>query len=596
VARADDRVGSEGGVGAPSAWVVALGLAALVFAVYAQTARFGFVNLDDPQYVTENPWVLRGLTADGVAWALGAFHAGNWHPLTWLSHMADVQLFGPDPGWHHLVNAILHIANTLLLFAWLRQMSGATWRSAIVAALFAVHPLHVESVAWVSERKDVLSTLFWLLASMAWVRYARRPRAGAYLASLGLFALGLAAKPMLVTLPFTLLLVDVWPLGRLGGPWAGSGLEGRRIGRLLLEKVPFLALAAASAAVTFLAQRETAVAALEGIPPGERIANALVSFSAYLVDALWPAGLAPFYPHPALAGAGTPAWLAGASAALLCAITVAALRAWPRRPYLAWGWLWYLGTLVPVIGIVQVGVQSRADRYTYVPLIGILVAAVWGVSELLGPGARAGEGEAEAAPGEGAPARRAAAVLLAAAAVLGLSVAAFVQAGHWRDGVALWTHALRVTERNWQAWTGLGDALASEGRLPEAVAALEEGIRIFPRQAMAWDALATANGRLGRLDLALRQSLEAVRLGPRQAAYWYNLGTTHGQLGQHDRARAAFREAVRLRPEMAKAWANLAVASRLLGDGPGTMEALRRLEGLDPAAGASLRQRLGAGP
>jgi Flp pilus assembly protein TadD len=578
----------------PPAWVPALGLAALVVAIYAQTSRFAFVNLDDPQYVTENAWVLRGLTWDGAAWALGAFHAGNWHPLTWLSHMADVQLFGPDPGWHHLVNVLLHLANTLLLFAWLRGMTGATWRSALAAALFAVHPLHVESVAWVSERKDVLSTLFWLLASMAWVRYARRPRAGAYLAALGLFAAGLTAKPMLVTLPFTLLLMDAWPLGRLARPAERATGEGGRLGRLLLEKVPFLAVAAASSAVTFAAQRGSALATLDAIPLGERVANAVVSAVAYLADTLWPAGLAAFYPHPAVGGGGTPAWLAAACGLVLAAITAVALRLRRRCPYLAWGWLWYLATLVPVVGIVQAGVQARADRYTYVPLIGVLVAAAWGAADLL-EGAlriRRGPPTPSAAPSR---AVRVAAAAVALAAVLGLSAAAFVQARTWRDGVALWTHALGVTERNWQAWAGLGDALAAEGRLAEAVAALEEAIRIHPRHAGAWDALATANGRLGRLDLALAQSREAVRLDPRRAPYWYNLGTTHGQLGQHEPAAAAFREATRLQPDMAKAWANLAVASRLLGDGPGATEALRRLERLDPAAGASLRERLGAG-
>jgi tetratricopeptide (TPR) repeat protein len=601
-----------------SPWLPALALAALVIAVYARTWTFGFVNLDDLQYVVDNPQVLRGLTWNGTGWAFGSFHAGNWHPLTWLSHMADVQLFGADAGGHHLVSVLLHLANTLLVFAWLRGMTGAPWRSALAAALFAVHPLHVESVAWVSERKDVLSTLFWLLASMAWVRYARRPRPGPYLLSLALFAVGLLAKPMLVTLPFALLLVDVWPLGRLRRqagaapapaqppssrapageergreaalPAASSPAPGGEPGltrrgdrafapatpaRLVLEKIPFLLLSAASAAVTVLAQAGTAVVGLARIPLGERVANALVAYVAYLADAFWPAGLSPFYPHPAVAGAGTPAWQAAGAALLLALLSAAAFR-WRRRlPALAWGWLWYLGTLVPVIGIVQVGVQARADRYTYVPLLGLCVAVAWGAAGLV----------------ERWPATRRAAGAVGAA-VLALAAAAWFQVGHWRDSVSLWTHALRVDEHNWQAWTGLGDALAEEGRFLEAVAAHEAAIRLHPGLASAWDGLGMANGRGGRVDVALAQFQEAVRLDPRRAASWYNLGTTHGRLGGHARAAACFREAVRLQPDFAKAWANLAVASLLVGDRAAALDAVQRLHALDPAAAETLRPML----
>jgi hypothetical protein len=373
--------------------VICMALAAAVAAAYAPLWDAGFAGLDDHLYVSGNPHVQQGLTREGVAWALGSTKASNWHPLTWLSLMLDCQLFGAGAGSHHLVNVGFHVANSVLLFLVLRRMTGRRWPSALVVALFALHPLHVESVAWVAERKDVLSTLFWILTMGAYVRYARRPGVLRYLPVFAFLLLGLMAKPMLVTLPFVLLLLDYWPLGRLARAEAGAtGLApsgevagGRRakVWRLVLEKVPLLVLAAASCVVTFAVQRHgEAVMPLERLALPARMANAAVSCVAYLGKMVWPQGLTVLYPYPA----DRPAWEVAAAAAFLLAVTAAAAALVRRRPYLAVGWFWYLGTLVPVIGLVQVGEQPMADRYTYVPLIGTFIMVAWAAGDLAGGG------------------------------------------------------------------------------------------------------------------------------------------------------------------------------------------------------------------
>ncbi len=554
-------------------------LLGVILLVYAQVRTFAFVNLDDQQYVTSNPVVLRGLTWDGVAWAFGGFHAANWHPLTWLSHMADVTLFGADAGAHHAVNVALHALNALLLFGFLRRATGATWRSAAVAALFAVHPLHVESVAWVSERKDVLSGAFFFLTLHAWLGYTRRPGAGRYVAVAALFVLGLLAKPMLVTLPLVLLLVDAWPLGRLA-PGAAGGSTPSRAARLVAEKVPLLVLAAASSIVTWLAQSAGgATASAEAIPLGGRVANAAVSYVLYLVRTVWPSGLAAFYPHPSLAGDGIPAWKTAGALLLLLAVTAAAVRERARRPYLLFGWLWFVGTLLPVIGLVQVGEQGLADRYSYLPLTGLLVAAVWGGAERLGR-------LRSPALAWGA----------AAAPILALALAAHAQASTWRDSLALHGRALEVTERNWNAWSGLGDALADAGRPQEAIAAYREALRVRPRLATAWNGLGAAYGQLGAHAEAIAAFEEALRSQPGYADAWYNLGTAHGSLGRHARAAECFRAALRIRPDDARAWQNLGVASVLSGDLPGARESAATLRRLDPARAGALEALLRATP
>jgi hypothetical protein len=534
----------------PTLWVL-LALAALTAFVYAPVRHFDFVQVDDPAYVTENPHVVRGLTPEGIAWAFTTGDAANWHPVTWLSHMLDVQLFGVDPGPHHLMNVLLHIANTLLLFGLLLTLTGAVWRSAFVAALFAVHPLHVESVAWIAERKDVLSTLFWMLTLWAYIRYVRahgstagaagppaasRSRRGFYLLMLAFFALGLMAKPMLVTLPFVLLLLDVWPLERLnmaapdvrrpktddhapGRPAAGSSKAGAAKRRandrsarartprksdllsaawpLVREKLPLFVMAIASSVVTAIVQqRGGAVSALEAYPFGLRLQNALVSMVAYLGSTLWPEGLTVLYPFPD----SVPGWQVAGALVVLGGISFVVYALARRHPYLPVGWLWYLGTLVPVAGLVQVGLQARADRYTYVPLIGIFIMIAWGIASLV----------------ERLRGGRRVAGVAAAVVILGCSVATRAQVGYWKDNVTLWTRATILTLHmdEFEAHMSLGTTLGNQGRVDEAMRHFGEAARLRPQSDAAHCSLGIALARSGRVSDAMREFNEALRLNP----------------------------------------------------------------------------------
>jgi tetratricopeptide (TPR) repeat protein len=509
--------------------LVCLALVLLTTAAFGRSLNNGFVNYDDPEYVTSNPGVKGGLSAAGLRWAFTASDVLNWHPLTWISLQLDYQLYRLRPWGYHLTSVLLHAGSSVLLFLALRRMTGAVWRSAAVAALFALHPLHVESVAWVAERKDVLSTFFGMLALWAYADYARRPGVGRYLLVFAALALGLLAKPMLVTWPCLLLLLDYWPLGRLrrGGPVP--------LRLVLAEKLPLFALAAVSCAVALFAQgRGGAIESLQEVPLGVRCANALVSYVAYLGMALWPAHLAPFYPHP---GGALPWWQPAAAAVLLAGITaLAAATAW-RRPYLLVGWLWYVGTLVPVIGLVQVGDQTRADRYTYVPLVGLFLAAAWGLADL-------------------AAHRPALRWPVIAAAVLGLA-ACFVctvrQVGYWHDSQALWAHALRVTADNYVAENNLGLALLQDGRPEEAEGHFRAAVRFKATYARGYANLGLALDEQGKLAEAAACYSRALEIRPDLAATHNNLGIVLGKLGRGDEAIAQLTEAVRLDPESAEA-------------------------------------------
>jgi hypothetical protein len=497
---------------------IVLSLFLLVSGVYWQVGEHPFINLDDNMYVSGNPVVLRGLTLEGASWAFTTLHAGNWHPLTWLSHMLDVELFGAEPGWHHRMNMLYHLLGTELLFLVLWRMTGGVWQSAFVAALFGIHPLHVESVAWVAERKDVLSTLFWILTMGAYLRYARRPGTGRYLLTVVPFALGLMCKPMLVTLPFALLLLDWWPLGRAATadppvpPRWGHRVRG--LPRLVLEKVPLLVLSAVSCAITFHAQSGFgAVSPLEHIPFGSRISNALVSYVAYLGKAAWPASLSVYYPHPALSDSGIPAWKVAGAVALLCGLTILAIRHMDRRPYLGVGWLWYLGTLVPVIGVVQVGEQAMADRYTYVPLIGIFLAAAWGFTEALA----------------GWRLRKPALAGIGGGLILAMGVTAWHQAGYWRDSTTLFTRSLEVTGKNWAIWNNLGISYARLGQLPQAINCYREALRQKSDFAEAWYNLGVGCDKLGEVRQAIGYYREALRIRPDYALARENLVRTSGK-------------------------------------------------------------------
>jgi hypothetical protein len=481
-------------------WLLAAAVALLSSLPYLGVGGYGFVDFDDDLYVYGNAVVRNGLTLDGVKWAFTSFHAGNWHPLTWISHMADVSLFGPWAGGHHGTNVLLHALSSALLFLALRRMTGNAWRSAFAAALFGVHPLHVESVAWVAERKDVLSGLFFSLGLLAYGGYARKGGAWRYVAVAACLTLGLLSKPMLVTFPFLLLLLDYWPLGRVAGsppPADGTGTAPVPLSRLVVEKAPLFLLAAASCVVTYAAQAGGGmVKPVSFLYPSERIANALVSLAAYLGKAFVPVRLAVLYPFPY---DGIPPWKPVAASLLLLAATVLAVRARRTSPWLAVGWFWFVGTLVPVIGLVQVGNQAMADRYTYIPLVGIFLAVAWEgwarLSALL-PGA-----------GRGASAATAAAVL---AACLALSA---LQARHWRDTVTLFSHAIDATGENCLMQNGLGAELYRQKRYAEAEGHFREAIRIRPDHADAHNNLGILLVVTGLQEEGVAHMREAVRIG-----------------------------------------------------------------------------------
>jgi tetratricopeptide (TPR) repeat protein len=508
--------------------LIYLALLLATFAVYAQASHFDFVNYDDRDYTTGNVHVRQGLTAQGLAWALTSRDAANWFPVTWVSHMLDCQFFGLASGWHHLHNVLLHALAAILLCIFLERATGARWRSALVAFLFALHPLHVESVAWVAERKDVLSACFWFLTVWAYVRYAKRPSVGRYLAvALGL-CLGLLAKPMVVTLPLVLLLLDYWPLARLGQRWR----------RAVWEKLPLLVLSAVVAAITYLVQEHAG--ALKALPLENRLANATLSCATYILKTFWPSRLAVFYPYPrdfALLP------LLGAEL-LLAAVTAGVIVFRRRAPYLLTGWGWFLVTLVPVIGLVQVGGQARADRYMYIPMVGLLIMLVWGAAEILG--------------------KRQAKVLavpLAASACLACAALTWIQVGYWRNSETLFRHALEVTSDNSVANHNLGNYLmASPERLQEAIPYLEAAVRIDPDSAPAHTDLGSALARTGRLTEAIAQFKAAILLAPDAPIPHNNLGSALTEAGRLPEAIAEFQTALRLDPNYDEARRNLAAA------------------------------------
>jgi Flp pilus assembly protein TadD len=531
-----------------------------------------FVNYDDTAYVTENPHVLTGLSLAKAGWAFRTSCLGNWHPLTMLSHMLDVQLFGLNPGWHHFTNLCFHVANTVLLFLLLRRLTSRVWPSAFVAALFALHPLHVESVAWVSERKDVLSTFFGLLSLCAYARYAevqsqqagvriQHPVSGIqqhatrntqhasafYLLSLCCFALALLSKAMLVTLPFIMLLLDFWPLRRFQLSTLNSQPPTTQpLLRLLLEKWPFFFLSAIACIVTVIAQQESgAVQSLAVIPAGLRIENALVAYARYLGKTLWPQALA--IPYPPVGH--WPFAMVALAAVLLAALSVGAWWVGRKFPFIAVGWLWFLGTLVPVIGIIQAGDQSLADRYTYFPLVGLFIALVWAAADI--------------APGWHH--RRAVLAAAASALLLLCAVATRVQLRCWRDSETLFLHAIEVTRGNYVAHNGLGLHLFKRGKVAEAIAHYEAALQINPLQDDAHSNLGRALADQRRYDEAVAHFETALSLRPDDVKTRNNLGSVLVLQGRHVEAVRQFEEVVRLQPDHAAAHNNLAISCKKLG-------------------------------
>jgi protein O-mannosyl-transferase len=550
---------------------VCAALLLLTFIAFQSVLSSRFTTFDDPYYVSSNPQVQKGLTWESVRWAFTTHETANWHPVTWLSHMLDVRLFGMNPGLHHLTSLLLHALNAVLLFLLLFRMTGALWRSAFAAALFALHPLHVESVAWIAERKDVLSTLFWLLTTGAWLAYVKSKKPAPYGLMLAFFALGLMAKPMLVTLPFTLLLLDFWPLRRLAFPLRGHSDD---LKKLLWEKAPLFAMAAASGVVTIIAQRSGgAVAALSELPLGERAANAARSYAAYLGKAMWPSPLAAFYPHP---HAGVRTLTVIAALLALAGITAAAVLLKKKAPYLPMGWLWYLGTLVPVIGLMQVGEQAMADRYTYVPLIGIFIAAAWGLGALA----------------DGWGKGRVAAVAAALSALSALAIMTRIQAAYWTDSITLFEHALKVTPENALAQSNLGVALSLQGRMQEAIPHLQESLRIAPGYPNVHISLGNALSATGRAEEAAAEYAEALKVKPDDVMALTNLGMTLGMLNRLPEAVERLREAVRLEPGNIEARLNLGTALDRMNRLPEALEQFQEALRLKPD-GARILDNLG---
>ncbi|MGA3091282.1 MAG: tetratricopeptide repeat protein [Terriglobales bacterium] len=509
----------------PRATTPLIGLLLLLgtLTLYYPVLRNGFVNYDDPAYVTSNFHVNQGLSWPNLKWALTSTAEANWHPITWLSHMLDVEWFGLRPAGHHAQSIVWHAINVVLLFLLLTKATGFAGRSAVVAGLFAVHPLNVESVAWIAERKTVLCTLFLLLALGAYGGYVNRPRASRYGLVALLFALGLMAKPMVITLPFLLLLVDFWPLQRF---------PKTSFPQLFLEKIPLLALSAASAAITLYAQRAGgAIGSTEILPLAIRVNNALYSYLTYIEKAVWPSRLAVLYPHPQ---GSLALWKVLVAAIVLIAVTVVFWRYRERR-YLLVGWLWFLGALVPVIGIVQVGRQAWADRYAYFPLWGLFVIAVWLLAE---SAARI-------------PLSRAADGAIASAVLLGYASTAYSQIAYWRDSYSLFRHAIQVTDANAIAEGNLGSALMEMQRLDLAEYHLERAIQLMPAFPTAHYNLGTVLQRQNELDRAVREYQLALKYGPdeREAAQTHNnLGVLFNQLGRRDEAVVEFTAAIALNP------------------------------------------------
>ena len=526
-------------------FLVSLCLIIAILVSYSQVINFDFVGYDDELYVTENLNVQKGFTAKGLKWAFTTFHSANWHPITWLSHMLDCEFYGLNPTGHHWTNVEFHIANTLLLFFILQYMTGAIWKSSFVAALFALHPLHVESVAWVAERKDVLSTFFWLLTILVYLRYIEKQVLIRYFMILLFFILGLMSKPMLVTLPFVLLLFDFWPLKRFQFK---NDLQSDRVTffgfqgflRLFLEKIPLFILVVISCCLTFLAQKNSeAVKSLESLPLIDRISNALVSYVTYALKTIWPSNLAVFYPHP---GNTLPAGQIIGAALLIAVVIFLSIHTLKKYPYIIVGLFWYLGTLVPVIGLVQVGDQAMADRYTYIPLIGFFIVVSWGVFDFLKKWHY----------------HTIILILSAISAICVLAVCTFLQLGYWQNGITLFEHAIKVTNKNCVAHNNLGMILFKEEKFDEAVFHYDEVLKIKPNDNGALYNKGCALRDKRDLDKAAFFFKESLKINPDYAEAHNGLAYILFVQGKPDEAILHYRNALKIKPDFTEAYNNLA--------------------------------------
>jgi protein O-mannosyl-transferase len=528
--------------------LVCLFLIISTLSVYWQVTNYNFVDFDDIEYVYENRHIQDGFTLDSIKWAFTTNRASIWHPLSWLSHMLDYQLYGLNPGGHHLTNLLFHILNTLLLFFVLKKMTGHLWQSAFVAALFALHPLHVESVAWISERKDVLSTFFWMLTMWSYIRYVRDLGIYNYLLVLLFFILGLMAKPMLVTLPFVLLLLDYYPLHRF--KTQSNRINSKQRSKAfhpVLEKIPFFIFVVISGVIALYAQKHGgSVASLEAITIQTRIANALVSYVNYLIKMIYPYGLTVIYPYPA----SFPWWQITGALFILLSVSFLAVKRIKQSPYLIVGWLWYLGTLVPVIGLVQVGDQSMADRYTYIPLIGIFIIISWGIPDFV-----------KRWQHKKILLSATAAVILVASMTI-----TYVQAGYWENSTTLFKHALNVTSNNYTAHNNYGRLIMiNNGKAEEAMPHFNKALNINPRSVEALNNIGVILAGKGKLDEAVSHFSRALSIRPNDVETHFNLGLALTQQGKIDNAIKHYEEALRIEPENEKAHINLALALQAQG-------------------------------
>jgi tetratricopeptide (TPR) repeat protein len=534
----------------PEIWI-SLFLVLSTLLIYFQVSSFGFVHYDTAKYVYENRIVKAGLTAEGFKWAFSSFYFCNWHPLTWLSHMLDVQLYGLHPGRHHLTNVIFHIVNTLLLFGVLRRMTGKLWQCGFVAALFALHPLHVESVAWVAERKDLLSSLFGLLTLWFYTRYVRKPSVSRYMPVILFFTLGLMAKPMVVTLPFLLLLLDYWPLRRLSVDRASNRdrFSNQRPDKwhLIVEKVPLFILSAASCIVTVLSQHSYgSIVSMDVYPLNIRIANALISYVNYIGKLFWPVNLAIIYPYEMI----VPTWQIWVSSCLLVSLTLISVKSYKSRPWFPVGWFWFLGTLIPVIGFVQVGAQSMADRYTYVPAIGLFIIFAWGLFENL---KRCSHRELKFTT-----------IAVVFSGVL--MVIAWKQIQYWQNGITLFQRAVNVSENSYIGHKNLGHALLLNGRFEEAAEHLTKTLELNPRSATSLVDLGLVLAGQNKPEEALQAYAKALAEEPDYAVAYNLAGKAHYQLGNNVQAVSNYGQAIKINPDYAEVYVNLGNALFRLGE------------------------------
>ena len=534
-----NRTGSHAG----TIILLCIVLTVITVTVFLQVGNFPFITLDDIDYVTNNPKVANGITGNNIFWAFTSVDAANWHPITWLSHMADVQLYGMNPRGHHLTSVGIHSVSSVLLLILLSRLTGSLWQSSFVAALFALHPLHVESVAWVAERKEVLSALFGFLTLLLYSEYVAKPKTFLYVLCLFSFVLGLMSKPMLVTLPFVMLLMDLWPLDRYRYCVEQQGIRQHydKITSLIKEKIPFFVCSFLSCLITMYAQSKGGtISSIGGLPPLLRIENALVAYIKYLVKVFWPHDLAVMYPFPA----SIPPWQVISSLLVLLIISIAAVRVGRRYPYLPMGWFWFLVTLVPVVGLIQVGEQSMADRYSYFPLTGLFIIIAWGIPDLA----------------TGLKYRNTILALFAATTIIAAAIVTWQQLGYWRDSVSLFRHANQVTPNSFVNHKFLGIALADRGHYDAAIQEYQEALRLKPDYIPVKNTLGVALANRGNYDAAIQEYQDALRLKPDDAAVKNNLGVAFVSIGNLDAAINEYWQVLRLQPDFPFIHTNLAIA------------------------------------